>query len=181
MAAPKRPGRPGSFGADAARRLRRRRILRRAPHRAAAAHLDDAEDARAVHERGRRDGVGAGVCSQYFDLPPEAFAVGSIALLVPGLTLTTAISELADQNLASGTTKLMKGALNDTHDVSVAPAYGPEGTFNAFKFDAPMKQRIDYIFVSSPIKVLKYGVLTDAKDQRYPSDHQPVVAKIVFY
>ncbi len=77
--------------------------------------------------------------------------------------------------------QLMKGALNDTHDVSVAPAYGPEGTFNAFKFDAPMKQRIDYIFVSSPIKVLKYGVLTDAKDQRYPSDHQPVVAKIVFY
>ena len=76
--------------------------------------------------------------------------------------------------------QLMKGALNDTHDVSVTPAYGPEGTFNAFKFDAPMKQRIDYIFVSSPIKVLKYGVLTDAKDQRYPSDHQPVVAKIIF-
>jgi len=76
--------------------------------------------------------------------------------------------------------QLMKGALNDTHDASVTPAYGPEGTFNAFKFDAPMKQRIDYIFVSSPIKVLKYGVLTDAKDQRYPSDHQPVVAKIIF-
>lgn len=76
--------------------------------------------------------------------------------------------------------QLMKGALNDTHDVSATPAYGPEGTFNAFKFDAPMKQRIDYIFVSSPIKVLKYGVLTDAKDQRYPSDHQPVVAKIIF-
>lgn len=76
--------------------------------------------------------------------------------------------------------QLMKGALNDTHDVSATSAYGPEGTFNAFKFDAPMKQRIDYIFVSSPIKVLKYGVLTDAKDQRYPSDHQPVVAKITF-
>ncbi|AYQ32966.1 endonuclease/exonuclease/phosphatase family protein [Runella sp. SP2] len=76
--------------------------------------------------------------------------------------------------------QLMKGALNDTHDASATPAYGPEGTFNAFKFDAPMKQRIDYIFVSSPIKVLKYGVLTDAKDQRYPSDHQPVVAKIIF-
>ena len=76
--------------------------------------------------------------------------------------------------------QLMKGALNDTHDVSATPAYGPEGTFNAFKFEAPMKQRIDYIFVSAPIKVLKYGVLTDAKDQRYPSDHQPVVAKIIF-
>lgn len=54
---------------------------------------------------------GAGLCSQYFELPPEAFAVGSIALIVPGLTITTAISELADQNFASGTIKLMKGAL----------------------------------------------------------------------
>jgi uncharacterized membrane protein YjjP (DUF1212 family) len=55
--------------------------------------------------------IGAGLFSQYFDLPPEAFAIGSIVLIVPGLTITTAISELADQNFASGTTKLMKGAL----------------------------------------------------------------------
>lgn len=67
--------------------------------------------------------------------------------------------------------------LNDSHEVSEQPLYGPEGTFNAFKFDAPMKTRIDYIFVSKPIKVLKYGVLTDAKEQRYPSDHQPIVIK----
>jgi len=42
-----------------------------------------------------------------------------------------------------------------------------------------MKNRIDYIFASKQISVLKYGVLTDAKEQRYPSDHQPVVAKVV--
>ena len=53
------------------------------------------------------------------------------------------------------------------------------GTFNGFDFNAPMKQRIDYIFVSPSVRVLKYGVLTDSKSQRYPSDHQPVVAKIV--
>ena len=55
--------------------------------------------------------VGAGMLSQSFDLPPEAFAIGSVSLLVPGLTITTAISELADQNFASGTIRLMKGAL----------------------------------------------------------------------
>ncbi|HTN06509.1 endonuclease/exonuclease/phosphatase family protein [Agriterribacter sp.] len=73
----------------------------------------------------------------------------------------------------------MQTILNDSYKVTQAPPYGPVGTFNAFKFDAPMKHRIDYIFVSKGINVLKYGVLTDAKDQRYPSDHQPVMIKAV--
>jgi endonuclease/exonuclease/phosphatase family metal-dependent hydrolase len=75
--------------------------------------------------------------------------------------------------------KTIQTLLSDSHEVTKQPAYGPEGTFNAFKFDAPMKQRIDYIFVSKNIEVQKYGVLTDAKEQRYPSDHQPVVVKAV--
>ncbi|GAB2605527.1 endonuclease/exonuclease/phosphatase family protein [Spirosoma areae] len=69
--------------------------------------------------------------------------------------------------------------LSDAHQITAQPPYGPEGTFNAFKFDAPMKDRIDYIFVSKGFDVLKYGVLTDANQQRYPSDHQPVVATVV--
>lgn len=69
--------------------------------------------------------------------------------------------------------------LHDSYKITEAAPYGPEGTFNAFKFDAPFKNRIDYIFVSNNIKVLKYGVLTDAKDQRYPSDHLPVMVKAV--
>ncbi|GAB3985706.1 endonuclease/exonuclease/phosphatase family protein [Spirosoma daeguense] len=73
----------------------------------------------------------------------------------------------------------IKTLLSDTHDVTATPPYGPEGTFNSFKFDAPMDKRIDYIFVSKPFDVLKYGVLTDAKEQRYPSDHQPVMVKVV--
>ena len=73
--------------------------------------------------------------------------------------------------------KTISALIKDTHDVTKQAPYGPEGTFNSFKFDAPMKNRIDYIFVSKNIDVLKYGVLTDAKDQRYPSDHQPVVIK----
>ncbi|WP_152269524.1 endonuclease/exonuclease/phosphatase family protein [Agriterribacter humi] len=73
----------------------------------------------------------------------------------------------------------MQTILNDSYKVTQDPPYGPVGTFNSFKFTAPMKNRIDYIFVSKGIKVLKYGVLTDAKDQRYPSDHQPVMIKAV--
>jgi uncharacterized membrane protein YjjP (DUF1212 family) len=41
----------------------------------------------------------------------EAYAVGGIVLLVPGLALTTAIAELADQNLVSGTARFMQAVL----------------------------------------------------------------------
>ncbi len=75
--------------------------------------------------------------------------------------------------------KEIQTLLKDTYDVTEQPPYGPIGTFNAFKFDAPMKNRIDYIFVSPGIRVLKYGVLTDANNQLYPSDHQPVVIKAI--
>ncbi|MET7257031.1 endonuclease/exonuclease/phosphatase family protein [Dyadobacter fermentans] len=74
--------------------------------------------------------------------------------------------------------KTISSVLNDTHDVTKEAPYGPEGTFNSFKFDAEMKTRIDYIFVSKNVDVLKYGVLTDSKEQRYPSDHQPVLVKV---
>lgn len=65
--------------------------------------------------------------------------------------------------------------LNDSRAISKKPPYGPVGTFNSFQFDAPMKERIDYVFVSDQVEVKRYGVLTDSKDQRFPSDHQPVL------
>ena len=75
--------------------------------------------------------------------------------------------------------KIIQTLLSDARNVTAMPPYGPEGTFNSFKFDALMDKRIDYIFVSKHFDVLKYGVLTDANQQRYPSDHQPVVVKVV--
>ncbi|MDR0814739.1 MAG: endonuclease/exonuclease/phosphatase family protein [Bacteroidales bacterium] len=75
----------------------------------------------------------------------------------------------------------MQTILSDSYKVTKTPPYGPVGTFNSFKFDAPFEQRIDYIFVSKQIIVNKYGVLTDAtQDHRYPSDHLPVMADIKF-
>ena len=74
----------------------------------------------------------------------------------------------------------IKSFLNDSREVSIEAPYGPEGTFNGFKYDSPLKERIDYIFVNKGFKVQKYGVLTDSKDQRYFSDHMPVFAKLLF-
>lgn len=74
----------------------------------------------------------------------------------------------------------IKSFLSDSKEVSVEPPYGPEGTFNGFDFNSPLKNRIDYIFVNKGFKVQKYGVLTDSKDQKYFSDHLPVFAKLLF-
>ncbi len=47
----------------------------------------------------------------YFNLPIEASFIGSLIVLVPGLMLTTAVSELAEHNFVSGTVKLVNGVL----------------------------------------------------------------------
>lgn len=73
----------------------------------------------------------------------------------------------------------MARAMRDAYRVSQAPPYGPTGTYNGFRLDAPLRDRIDYIFVDRQIEVLDYAVLTDTLDRRYPSDHLPVVARVV--
>ena len=73
---------------------------------------------------------------------------------------------------------LIKSFMKDSRDISETPPYGPVGTFNSFDWNAPMEKRIDYIFTQGGIKVLKYAVISDSKDQRWPSDHMPVFAKV---
>lgn len=53
----------------------------------------------------------SGLLGQKLGLHPKAFAVGAMILMVPGLTLTNAISELAEHNFVSGTSKMMRGFL----------------------------------------------------------------------
>ena len=72
------------------------------------------------------------------------------------------------------------GMLLDSKLVSKEPPYGTEGTFNSFRLDAPMKNRIDYIFVSKDVTVNKYGVLNDSQYGHFPSDHFPIVIDASF-
>ncbi|MCF6358341.1 MAG: endonuclease/exonuclease/phosphatase family protein [Draconibacterium sp.] len=74
--------------------------------------------------------------------------------------------------------KLIKGFMKDSREVSETPPYGPVGTFTSFDWNATMENRIDYIFIQGGVKVLKYAVLTDAKNQRFPSDHLPVFVRV---
>ncbi len=70
--------------------------------------------------------------------------------------------------------------MKDTHVAAGKNAFGPDGTFNGFEFNKPVKNRIDYIFVSDEFEVLKSAILSDSKDTRYPSDHLPVFARLKY-
>ena len=70
-------------------------------------------------------------------------------------------------------------ALRDAYYATQAPPYGPEATFHGFVVTDSPRARIDYIFVSPDVRVLRYGALADQWLGRYPSDHLPVLADVV--
>ena len=69
--------------------------------------------------------------------------------------------------------------LKDSKTISKQPPYGPDGTFNNFDINNKLTDRIDYIFVNEKVAVLKYAVLSDSENDRYPSDHLPVFARVI--
>ncbi|WP_417431795.1 endonuclease/exonuclease/phosphatase family protein [Halpernia sp.] len=73
----------------------------------------------------------------------------------------------------------LKQRMIDSKDIAKIK-FGPQATFNDFKYNEPATRRIDYIMLSKPNKfeVEKYGVLTSAIDSKYPSDHFPVLVEL---
>lgn len=72
------------------------------------------------------------------------------------------------------------GRLKDSYLISEQKPYGTEGTFNSFKVDNKYSSRIDYIWVTEGISVLKYGTLNEIQHGHFPSDHYPVMIKAKF-
>jgi len=90
---------------------------------------------------------------------------------------------MGDLNLEPETKaiQLLSKKMNDSKNVSKNVVFGPEGTFNGYNFLEPVTRRIDYIFISKGnLEVLKYAVLSDSKDLKYPSDHLPVFVLLQF-
>lgn len=69
-------------------------------------------------------------------------------------------------------------ALHDAYYATSTPPYGPTETFHGFEVGGTTGGRIDYVFVSEDVRVLRYGVLTDHRQGRYPSDHLPVLVDV---
>jgi endonuclease/exonuclease/phosphatase family metal-dependent hydrolase len=77
--------------------------------------------------------------------------------------------------------KYIKTFVENARDVSEQPAYGPADTWNGFQFDKKPEGCIDYIFITKnkKMKVQKFATITDSYDQKYPSDHLPILATII--
>lgn len=89
---------------------------------------------------------------------------------------------MGDLNLEPNTAgvRLFAEKMNDSKRMSKL-VFGPEGTYNGYNFMEPVTRRIDYIFTSKDnIEVLKYAVLSDSKNLKYPSDHFPVFVQLQF-
>ena len=68
---------------------------------------------------------------------------------------------------------VIRDALKD-----VKEPYFNNGSFNSFGKSLAHHSVIDHIFISKTFTALKWGVLTDSYQGKYPSDHFPVMAEI---
>jgi len=78
---------------------------------------------------------------------------------------------------------ILEGGMSDSRALlSPEKITGPLGTTNGWnKPPENLKNRIDFIFVNSSIDVLSYSTITDKfYEDAYPSDHFPVMIKILF-
>lgn len=75
---------------------------------------------------------------------------------------------------------LESGDFNDSY-VLAPDKKGHTGTFHGYgRIPVEKRNRIDYIFVTSPIQIISYEALPDQLNGTYISDHAPIMAKIKF-
>lgn len=73
---------------------------------------------------------------------------------------------------------LTDGGLLDAWDVATETA-GPANTWNGFGVEPITEdRRIDWILVSAGIEVRHCAIMDDQREDRYPSDHFPVFARL---
>jgi len=84
---------------------------------------------------------------------------------------------MTEERAAQGKTTQLR-TLKNTRDISALPHHGPLWTFHGFGKAQP-RTRIDYIFVSEGVRVLRHAAIYDFGEEHYPSDHLPVLAEVL--
>lgn len=70
--------------------------------------------------------------------------------------------------------------VTDAITISESPHHGPRATFAGnFEHSGLGDQRIDFIFIRNPIRVLKHAILSDSWNGHFASDHLPVFAEVI--
>lgn len=79
---------------------------------------------------------------------------------------------------AAASYNIITQALSDAEKISATPATGGKKTYNAFGEDKEPDNKIDYVFVRKPVKVLSHQVDATTYNSLYPSDHFPIIVKL---
>ena len=69
-------------------------------------------------------------------------------------------------------------SLHDGFVHSIAPHHGPASTWTGYFTKIEADRRIDYIFASEDLPIHYHAILTDKLEDRYPSDHLPVLVEV---
>lgn len=135
--------------------------------------------------RSKKDKVEFWVFNTHFDHIGQQARKESILLILKKIAEINSdalpVILMGDLNLEPQHESIMYLAnrMEDSYTAAGKNSFGPAGTFNGFKFNEPVINRIDYIFTSKgDFSVLKNAILSDSKDCRYPSDHLPVYARL---
>lgn len=104
----------------------------------------------------------------------EGLSMGKLPLILVGDLNSTPDSEAYKHITLSSSTF----SLQDAFQISRLPSHGPKSSWSGFKEAGVPGRRIDYIFVSPGIEVLRHGILSESWSGRFPSDHLPVFAEI---
>ena len=126
------------------------------------------------------------VFNTHFDSKGKKARLKSATLInkkITEIVKSTPVFVLGDFNFipeSDAYIEILNYGLNDAKLITKNKPYGPNGTFNRFNYKVLPKYRIDYIYVSKRIEILKYGVLTDSYELKFPSDHLPVLVTAKF-
>ncbi|MFB6136271.1 MAG: endonuclease/exonuclease/phosphatase family protein [Halobacteriaceae archaeon] len=126
----------------------------------------------------RETGREFAVCNTHFDHEGERARRESARLLRERLPEGPAVVT-GDFNCTPDSAPfraLVADDLADAKAAATAPHHGPTNTFHRFTGEAV--RRIDYVFVTGDVGVVRHGTVADHWDGRYPSDHFPVVADL---
>lgn len=136
--------------------------------------------------RDRQDGRCWCVASVHFDHQGRVAQIESARLLLRWLQQQAGDDLqllLGDFNLAPerAAAAMLRERLHDAHAVSETPPEGPEGSFHAFGrlLPAPPAARIDHVYVDRRVRVLSHQLIDDQQQGRFPSDHFPVLVRLL--
>jgi len=126
------------------------------------------------------------VCNTHFDHRGETARLESAKLLkekLPQIAENHPVILMGDFNSPPQSNPyqaiVKSDTFRDAKTISEKTSIGPEPTFSGFRVTSELdSDRIDHIFVSNPLKVLRHATISEEQNGSYPSDHFPVFAEI---